>query len=197
MAAVLSIPSCSRNDFGRRGLKLNSGEAFMLNYRNLIVGLAIVGLAILGVALGASLATTAFAQSGGTKVGVLTCNTSASLGLIIGSRQNIRCSFAPDAGGPSERYVGHITRLGLDLGVRAGGVMVWGVVAPTSGFHRGALAGHYAGVNADASLGLGAGAKVLVGGSHRTVSLQPLSVSGQAGLNLALGVAGLTLRAVR
>jgi hypothetical protein len=174
------------------GLKLNSGEAFMLNYRNLIVGLA-----ILGVALGASLATSAFAQSGGTKVGVLTCNTSASLGLIIGSRQNIRCSFAPDAGGPPESYVGHITRLGLDLGVRAGGVMVWGVVAPTNGFHRGALAGNYAGVNADASLGLGAGAKVLVGGSHRTVSLQPLSVSGQAGLNLALGVAGLTLRSVR
>ncbi len=163
----------------------------MLNYRNLIAGIALVAL------LGAALASSASAQSGGTKVGVLTCNTSASLGLIIGSRQNIRCSFAPDAGGPPERYVGHITRLGLDLGVRAGGVMVWGVVAPTNGFHHGALAGNYAGVNADASLGLGAGAKVLVGGSHRTVSLQPLSVSGQAGINLALGVAGLTLRLAR
>jgi Protein of unknown function (DUF992) len=152
---------------------------------------------LFGIAVGAALASPAAAQpAGGTKVGVLTCKASASLGLIIGSRQSVRCSFSPDAGGTSENYIGHIGRLGLDLGVRGGGVMVWAVVAPTNGYHRGALAGHYVGANADASLGLGAGAKVLVGGSHRTVSLQPLSVSGQVGVNLALGVAGLTLRAV-
>lgn len=154
--------------------------------------------ALCGIAAGAVLATPALAQpSGGTKVGVLTCRSSASLGLIIGSRQSVRCSFSPDSGGAPENYVGHIGRLGLDLGVRGGGVMVWAVVAPTNGWHHGALAGHYVGVNADASLGLGAGAKVLVGGSHRTVSLQPLSVSGQVGVNLALGVAGLNLRSVR
>jgi hypothetical protein len=153
--------------------------------------------AFFGIALAAALAAPALAQpANGTKVGVLTCRSSASLGLIVGSRQNVRCSFSPDSGGTSENYVGHIGRLGLDLGVRGGGVMVWTVVAPTNGYHHGALAGHYVGVNADASLGLGAGAKVLVGGSHRTISLQPLSVSGQVGVNLALGVAGLTLRSV-
>jgi hypothetical protein len=150
-----------------------------------------------GIAVSAVLTAPTFAQqAGGTKVGVLTCRSSASLGLIVGSRQSVRCSFSPDSGGPPETYVGHIGRLGLDLGVRGGGVMVWAVVAPTNGYHHGALAGHYVGVNADASLGLGAGAKVLVGGSHRTISLQPLSVSGQVGVNLALGVAGLTLRSV-
>ena len=154
------------------------------------------GIAFFGVAIGAALTTPAVAQQvGGTKVGVLTCKASASLGLIVGSRQSVRCTFSPDNGGPPENYAGHIGRLGLDLGVRGGGVMVWGVVAPTNGYHRGALAGHYVGASADASLGLGAGAKVLVGGSHRTISLQPLSVSGQVGVNLALGVAGLTLRA--
>ena len=156
----------------------------MPNFRNLIVG----------IALSASLATAASAQSGGAKVGVLTCKTSASIGLIIGSHQRLRCNFSPDAGGPPENYVGSINRLGLDLGVRGGGVMVWGVVAPTNGYHHGALAGQYAGAAADASLGLGAGAKVLVGGSHRSITLQPLSVTGQVGVNLALGVAGLTLR---
>jgi Protein of unknown function (DUF992) len=152
---------------------------------------------LFGIAVGAALTAPAFAQPAGTKVGVLTCKASASLGLIVGSRQNVRCSFSPDRGGPPENYVGHIGRLGLDLGVRGGGVMVWGVVMPTNGYHHGALAGTYVGANADASLGLGAGAKVLVGGSHRSVSLQPLSVSGQVGVNLALGVAGLTLRSVR
>lgn len=155
------------------------------------------GIAVIAALETLTLTPSARAQpAGGTKVGVLTCKSSASLGLIIGSRQGVRCSFSPDSGGLPENYVGHIGRLGLDLGVRGGGVMVWTVVAPTNGWQHGALAGNYVGASADASLGLGAGAKVLVGGSHRSVALQPLSVSGQVGVNLALGVAGLALRSV-
>lgn len=131
-------------------------------------------------------------QAGGTKVGVLSCRTSASLGLIVGSHQKLRCSFRPD-NGPPENYVGHINRLGLDLGVKAGGVMAWGVFAPAAGLHHGALAGKYVGGSGSASLGVGVGANALIGGSHRSIALQPLSVEGQVGVNLALGVAGLSL----
>jgi uncharacterized protein DUF992 len=131
-------------------------------------------------------------QTGGTKVGVLTCRTSASLGLIVGSHQKLRCSFQPD-NGPPESYTGHINRLGLDLGVKAGGVLAWGVFAPTAGLHHGALAGKYVGGSGSASLGVGLGANALVGGSHRSIALQPLSVEGHVGVNLALGVAGLSL----
>lgn len=74
--------------------------------------------------------------------------------------------------------------------------MTWGVIAPASGYHHGALAGTYVGASGSASFGVGFGANALVGGSHRSISLQPLSFEGQAGVNLALGVAGLTLRAV-
>jgi hypothetical protein len=148
---------------------------------------------VLAAALAAFAATPATAQSG-VKAGLLSCKLGPSIGLIIGSRQHMHCSFAPDAGGPAESYTGTITRLGLDLGFRAGGVMGWGVFAPTSGLPHGALRGNYVGASGDASLGVGAGAKLLVGGSHRTISLQPLAVSGQAGVNLALGVAGLALR---
>jgi len=130
-------------------------------------------------------------QAGGTKVGVLTCKTSASLGLLVGSHQKLRCSFKPD-NGPPENYVGHINRLGLDIGVKAGGVMAWGVFAPTAGLHHGALAGKYVGGSSSASLGVGIGANALIGGSHRSIALQPLSVEGHVGVNLALGVAGLT-----
>jgi hypothetical protein len=136
-------------------------------------------------------------QAGGTKVGVLTCNTSASLGLIVGSHQKLRCSFKPDNGGPPENYVGHVNRLGLDLGVKAGGVMAWGVFAPASGYHHGALTGTYVGGSGSASLGVGVGANALIGGSHRSIALQPLSVEGHVGVNLALGVAGLSLRSVQ
>lgn len=131
-------------------------------------------------------------QAGGTKVGMLTCRTSASLGLLVGSHQKLRCSFTPN-NGPPENYVGHINRLGLDIGVKAGGVMAWGVFAPTAGLHHGALTGKYIGGSSSASLGVGLGANALIGGSHRSIALQPLSVEGQVGVNLALGVAGLTL----
>jgi len=159
----------------------------MRNYCRLLVGLAVTA---------ALVAPASAQQSGGTKVGLLTCQTSASIGFIVGSRTKIRCSFAPDNGAAPENYVGTIDRVGLDLGVTGGSIMTWGVIAPTNGWHHGALAGHYGGASGSASIGVGLGANVLVGGSHRSFALQPLSVSGSFGVNLALGVAGLTLRSV-
>jgi hypothetical protein len=138
-------------------------------------------------------AVPAAAQSG-AKVGLLSCNMGPSVGLIVGSRQHIQCRFTPDAGGAPEHYSGTITRIGLDVGFRAGGAMGWAVFAPTSALPHGALRGNYAGASGDVSLGLGAGGKLLVGGSHKTISLQPLALQGQVGVNLALGVAGLALR---
>ena len=129
-----------------------------------------------------------------SKAGMLTCKLSPSVGLIVGSRQQMQCQFEPDSGGPSEPYSGTITRLGLDVGITAGGIMGWAVLASTSALPRGALKGTYGGASGDVSLGLGAGANVLVGGSAKTISLQPVSLEGQVGVNLALGVAELVLR---
>ena len=138
-------------------------------------------------------AVPAAAQSG-TKVGLLSCKMGPSVGLIVGSRQHIQCRFTADTGGAPELYSGTITRVGLDVGFRAGGAMGWAVFAPTSALPHGALRGNYVGASGDVSLGLGAGGKLLVGGSHKTISLQPLALQGQVGVNLALGVAGLALR---
>ena len=44
------------------------------------------------------------------------------------------------------------------------------------------------------SIGAGLGANALVGGNNNTITLQPLSVEAQTGLNLALGVADMSLR---
>jgi Protein of unknown function (DUF992) len=129
-----------------------------------------------------------------TKAGVLVCNTASSIGLIVGSEQKISCTFTPEYNRVPENYFGTINRIGVDIGVTAGGIMTWAVLAPTTGLLRGALAGEYVGASADVSLGLGVGANVLIGGSNRSIALQPLSVEGEVGINLALGVAGLTLR---
>jgi hypothetical protein len=130
------------------------------------------------------------------QAGQLTCDVSAGIGLIIGSQRNVSCTFTPSSPGPIEYYTGTISKLGLDIGVTTGGVMVWLVFAPTTR-PAGALSGSYAGAAAEASVIAGIGANALIGGSNRTVALQPFSVQGQVGLNLAAGVAGLDLQWVR
>jgi len=104
----------------------------------------------------------------------------------------LNCAFTPSDPGPPEFYAGSLTKLGLDLGITARGVMIWAVYAPTSR-PAGALAGSYAGASAEASLLAGVGANVLVGGSDSTIQLQPLAVQSQTGLNIAAGVAGIEL----
>jgi len=150
------------------------------------------GLTAIAVALFGS---SAIAQDR-VQAGTLNCDISAGIGLIIGSQRAINCTFTPSTPGPIEFYRGTISKLGLDLGATTGGVMTWVVYAPTS-HPRGALAGQYGGATAEATLGAGLGANVLLGGSNRTVALQPLSVQGQTGLNVAAGVAGLNLRYTR
>jgi hypothetical protein len=127
------------------------------------------------------------------KAGMLNCKLSPSIGFIIGSQQTMSCRYTPNSPHPPETYTGTMGTIGLDIGVTAGGALAWAVLAPTDAPPPGALAGTYVGATGDASFGVGAGANVLVGGSAHTVSLQPLSVEGEAGVNLALGVSGLTL----
>jgi hypothetical protein len=147
-------------------------------------------------AIPAIVATSAAANEQRTEVGELTCDISGGIGLILGSQRTLNCTFMPSTPGPVEYYSGTLTKLGVDIGVTAGGVMIWIVYAPTNR-GLGALSGSYVGATAEASVGAGVGANVLVGGSNRTVELQPVSVQGQTGLNLAAGVAGIDLHWVK
>jgi hypothetical protein len=153
-------------------------------------------IAVLAMAAALALPIPASAQANRTKVGTLSCDISGGIGLIITSKKDLTCMFTPSQPGPKEVYVGSITKFGLDLGATAGGEMVWAVYAPSTR-KFGALAGNYGGATAEATVGAGLGANVLVGGSDRTVALQPVSVQGQAGLNVAAGVADLQLRPAR
>jgi Protein of unknown function (DUF992) len=131
-----------------------------------------------------------------TKVGTLTCDIAGGIGMIIASQKEIQCLYTPAEPGPREVYVGVIRKFGLDIGATSRGQLVWSVFAPTTARHA-ALAGSYVGASAEATLGAGLGANALVGGSNRTIALQPLSLQGQAGLNVAAGVTDLELRPVR
>jgi len=148
--------------------------------------------AVLVLATGVGPVPESAAQSG-VKVGVLSCNVAGGWGLIFGSSKSVNCIFSPQQG-TEEKYNGTIGKFGADIGYSKAAVMVWAVWAPTSDVRPGALAGGYGGVTGGASVGVGAGANVLLGGSNKTFSLQPLSIEGTVGLNVAAGIAALTLR---
>lgn len=134
----------------------------------------------------------AAAQDATLEVGTLTCNVAGGGSFIVGSTKSLDCKFT-GLSGKSEHYRGSISKIGLDLGVTGGGVIVWTVFAAAQDLGPGALAGSYSGLGAEAAVGIGAGAKVLVGGSQRSISLQPLSVQGNTGLNVAIAVETMTL----
>jgi hypothetical protein len=144
----------------------------------------------------AALGAVATPARSAVQAGMLECRAGPRLGLIVGSFQKLDCVFKPSSGHRPQRYAASEGRIGLDIGISAGAVMAWAVFAPSDGIAPGALAGHYAGVSADIALGLGVAANALIGGSHRSVALQPLSIEGQVGVNLAAGISGFTLRHV-
>ena len=131
------------------------------------------------------------AQAQAVKAGIMTCNVAGGFGFIFGSSRSVNCTFAPGGVAP-QHYVGAINKFGVDIGYVEGAVIAWAVLAPTNNPGPGLLAGTYVGATGSASVGVGVGANVLFGGGN-SISLQPLSVEGSKGVNVAGGIAEMTL----
>jgi hypothetical protein len=127
------------------------------------------------------------------QVGILECRGGSSVGFIVGSVTNLGCVLRVD-GMPEDRYVATIRKVGLDLGITQESALAWGVFAPVARLGPGDLSGDYAGAQGSAAIGVGVGGNVLIGGSNNSIALQPLSVQGQVGLNVAAGLESLELR---
>ena len=132
-----------------------------------------------------------------TQAGMLNCKVSPGVGLLITSRKALQCDFKSTGSNRHDRYVGSISKLGIDVGATTGGQIVWAVYRAGRPLRPGDLAGDYGGVSAEASVVVGLGANALVGGTNKSVSLQPFSVEGQTGLNIAVGVSELSLERAR
>jgi hypothetical protein len=99
------------------------------------------------------------------------------------------------------RYEGKIRRFGLDLGYAKAGHMIWhvyqlaGLVGRKTSTTPQVLAGNYGGEQASVSAGATAGGNWLYGGSNNQIVLQAtqLKSSGDAGCNLAYGIAEISL----
>jgi hypothetical protein len=144
-------------------------------------------------ALAATLLAASSTAQTRVQVGVLECRGGASIGFIVGSVTNLGCVLRVE-GVPEDRYVATIRKVGLDLGITEETALAWGVFAPVARLGPGDLAGTYAGAQGSASLGVGGGGNVLVGGSNNSIALQPLSLQGQIGVNIAAGLESMELR---
>lgn len=142
----------------------------------------------------ATMAFGAPAKADGVKVGVLTCHESSGWGFVFGSSKGLHCIYRHGPYG--ERYNGDVSKFGVDIGYTSGAVILWDVFAPNAGPERGALTGDYVGVQASAAAGPGAGANALIGGFDRSFTLQPVSIQGETGLNVAAGIGSISLHYV-
>lgn len=146
-------------------------------------------------AAAAALALPAAARAD-VETGALVCHSDGGQGMVVVSELKLECAYTPAAGGPVHRYVGVIHRYGVDVGVIHDVTLGWAVFAPTGAITPGDLAGSYAGVQGNASVGIGGGANALAGGNNSTLTLQPVSAEGQSGFNVSAGVTAFELAAV-
>ena len=155
---------------------------------------------LLSLAVGAALAASAsLAQAAdvGVKIGTLECHEASGAGLVFSSSRNLNCTFSGfDKNVPVVRYAGKIERYGVDIGFQENAVILWGVVSTSDHFAPGDLVGKYGGLTAQIGWGGGLGANVLFGGSNNGFALQPISIQGFNGINLAAGIAQMELHPV-
>jgi len=150
-------------------------------------------LLVAGAAAAALFAGLPAAQAqSGANVGSLNCTVAGGVGFIFGSSKDLSCLFTR-TNGTAERYTGTIQKFGVDIGFTKEAHMVWVVLAPGN-IAPGSLAGGYGGATASGTVGVGVGANVLVGGSSKQVTLQPVSVEGSKGLNVAAGIGAIDLK---
>lgn len=131
------------------------------------------------------------------RVGRLLCTTTPRIGWVVGSVQDLNCEFRASNSRQRYSYQGRMRRVGLDLGLTSGAVLSWTVFARNSRIGPSTLRGSYVGASGNVAFGVGLGANLLIGGSRRTIVLQPLSIETSIGLNLAASVTSLTLSSRR
>ena len=154
-------------------------------------------LSTLGIAIAALVIPIASANAmPPVRAGILQCQGGQNVGFVVGSMTSLECVFQSEGRRP-EPYIATVRRFGLDLGITDQTRLTWAVNAPTGRVGRGDLAGSYGGVGANASVGVGGGGNFLVGGPENSYALQPISVQGQTGLNVAAGVASIELEPVQ
>jgi len=164
-----------------------------MKLRNTLFGISMTLIASLLAAIPAYAGN----STAGTKIGVLTCNSvpGSGLNLLIHSTVDLKCKFESTDGSGTEHYVGETgIGLGIDINYNLERHLIFTVFAADTARGNHKLAGKFGGAGGSATVGVGVGAQVLVGGSNRSVSLQPV-IEGSSGFGVSGGLTYLFLQA--
>jgi len=155
----------------------------------------LVSFLVVGLLVGLVGLAQAGEEKKGVKVGTLRCNEASGWGFVFGSSHDLKCVFNTfEKGEKPTRFTGKIKKFGVDVGYQSNAVILWAVASTTDKIRPGDLAGSYYGATAEAAWAAGLGANILVGGSKKGIALQPISVEGLAGANVAAGVEEIELK---
>ena len=135
------------------------------------------------------------ASAAAIKSGFLVCQVQGGDGFVFGSTKSLACTYTPlNSAQSPESYTGIISRFGVDIGFTRDGLLKWAVLAKKAdSYAEGALGGSYFGAGSEVTVALGLGSNILVSKTSSNWVLQPVSISGQTGLNIAFGIAELDL----
>ena len=155
----------------------------------------LVGMLVWVVLVGLAGLAQAGEEKKGVRVGTLRCHEASGWGFVFGSSHDLKCVFSGLAKGEKPvRFTGKIKKFGVDIGYQSNAVILWAVASTSEKLTPGEMPGTYVGVTADAAWAGGLGANVLVGGSKKGYALQPVSVEGLTGANVAAGVLEVELK---
>jgi len=134
----------------------------------------------------------------GLEIGILQCSVvpGSRVNLLIRSTADVTCTF--NNSGTIEKYKGETgIGLGLDLSFKSDEKIHFSVISASSDTSIGAhaLAGKYVGAELSAAVGVGLGAKALVGAGENHFSLQPLALETSTGLGISGGLGFLYIEA--
>ncbi len=157
-------------------------------------------LALAGMLLVALAAPGQASAAEGVNIGLLKCRTipGTTVQLLIHSSVGLNCVFETANG--KESYKGESgIGLGIDLSWKRDENITYAVLSASKDYKMGSysLAGKFVGAKASATVGVGAGVAVLVGGGAKNISLQPLALEGSTGLGVAGGIGYLFIEADR
>ena len=132
-----------------------------------------------------------------TQIGTLACDVSGGVGMIVTSKKAMVCTFTNVARRVARSMRARSASSASTSARRPAARCVWTVFAPTVAPCAARSRANMPAPRPRRPSSAGSARTCCVGGSNRSIALQPVSVGGQAGLNLAVGVADLQLRSVR
>lgn len=127
-------------------------------------------------------------------IGALTCNIAGGTGYILGSSKSMDCVLLGKDGVSAAQYSGTINKAGVDIGYTKAMHTIWRVYSLGSDRAPNQIGGTYVGEQGTVAAGGQAGGNWIYGGPNAEIGMVASGIVKDAGYNLAMGIAEMTIK---